>query len=163
LEAAAKSGFFRLTRGAEGLRVGAACAGVGATLCAVFAGGHVGTIKAARAGCGRERIAAISVSAAFTLSGRGRYRSRSDRQRSKGRNNGNLSHERSPSQCVIAHRFVISGLMRDRVLTGETNEGSFSGAQRRSSLKFADRRYRVVCVARSGVANEPSFNDDVLD
>jgi hypothetical protein len=121
LEAAAQSGFFRLTRGAEGLRVGAACAGVGAALRAVFAGGHIGTIEAARTGCERGSSAAISatVSAAFTLSGRGRYRSRTDRQRSKGRNNENLSHERSPSQCVIAHRFASSGLKRDPALTGE--------------------------------------------
>jgi hypothetical protein len=111
LETAASTGFFRLTGRAEGLRVGAVSAGVGSAFRTVSAGGHIGTIKAARTGCERGRPAAISaaVSAAFTLSGCSRHGAGSDSQRGKGRNDENLSHDRPPSRCVIAAGLSFPG------------------------------------------------------
>ncbi|MSO66877.1 MAG: hypothetical protein EXR03_06685 [Pseudolabrys sp.] len=124
MEATASTGFFRLTGRVEGLRVGAALAGIGSALGAVFAGDHVGTIEASLTGFKRGSPAAISAAAA--LSGRGRRGSRSGSERSKGRNDKNLSHDCPLSQCVIARRFVISGLKR--------NPGSTAKAGERSSL-----------------------------
>ncbi|HEY5216720.1 MAG TPA: hypothetical protein VIJ17_07485, partial [Pseudolabrys sp.] len=94
----------------------------------VFAGGHVGAIKASRTGYERGSTAAISatMAAAATLSGRRRRGSRSDRQRGNSRDDENLSHDRSPSQCVIARRVAISGSKRDPISTGGTGERSFA-------------------------------------